>query len=112
MAVSKNLWLTMGTSSIVLDDGSIYVDLNANYEASKAPGFLMCRCDFGPTRPEGVECIGSFGKSTDGTWNARINALYDPLLDSDCRVVASGASRMDAIAALWTARHDAHRQLV
>lgn len=102
----------MSTDSIVLDDGTMYVDLNVNSAASSAPGFLMCRCYFGPTTPGGVECVGSFGKSTDGTWQARINAPYDPLLDSDCRVVASRASRMDAIAALWIARHAAHRQLV
>lgn len=102
----------MSTDSIVLDDGTMYIDLNGNYEPSSAPGFLMRRCYFGPTTPGGCECIGSFEKDSHGTWRARINAPYDPTDDSDCAVVAEGVSRLDAITALWHDRRKAHCQLI
>lgn len=103
---------SMSTDCIVLDDGTIYIDLNVNYEPSSAPGFLMRRCYFGPTTPGGCECIGSFYERSDGTWEASINAPYDPTHDSDSTVVVEGVSRMDAIAALWHDRHNAHCQLI
>ena len=97
----------MTPDEIILDDGVFFIDLNCNYEVSSAPGFLERRCAYGPKTPGGFECIGSFDKALDGTWTADVNAPYDPVTDGDCRKVATGASRMDAIAALWRERHSA-----
>lgn len=54
------------------------------------------------------ECVGSFAKAFDGTWSASVTAAYDPETDGDARQVIEGASRMDAIAALWCERHNAY----
>lgn len=96
----------MRSSQIILDDGVFYVELNANYEDSEAPGFLHRRCAYGPTTPGGYECLGSFQKQS-GAWSADVNAPLDEDTDSDCIVVASGVSRLDAIAALWQSRSSA-----
>ena len=98
----------MTTDEIILDDGEFFIDLNCNYEASNAPGFLERRCAYNATTPGGFECVGSFDKALDGTWNASINMAYDPETDSDSRVVVDGVTRMDAITALWGARIEAH----
>ena len=74
----------MTTDKVILDDGEFYIDLNCNYEASNAPGFLERRCPYSATTPGGFECIGSFGKALDGTWKADVNAPYDP--DTDGRL--------------------------
>lgn len=97
----------MSTNKIILDDGKFYIDLNVNYESSTAPGFLSHRCALGPATPGGFECVGGFQKSTDGTWCANINAHYDSETDGDSEVVTQGVTRMDAIAALWSARNQA-----
>ncbi len=88
----------------LLDDGEFYIELNCNSEPSVAPGFLHRRCGYGATTPSGYECIGSFQKRVDGTWSADVNAPLDQETDSDCLVLATGVSRMDAIAALWQGR--------
>ena len=98
----------MEKDQVILDDGEFFIDLNCNYEASNAPGFLERRCPYSATTPGGFECIGSFDKAVDGTWRADVNAPYDPATDGDCRIVAQGVSRLDAIAALWRERHTAH----
>lgn len=97
----------MSSNQIILDDGKFFMSLNVNYEASIAPGFLSRRCALGPGTPGGYECVGSFQKSTDETWSANINAHCDPETDGDSEVVAKGVTRLDAIAALWTARTQA-----
>ena len=97
----------MSHDQIILDDGTFYIDLNVNYKSHEAPGFLSRRCALRPTTPGGYECVGSFQKSADGAWGANINAHYDSNTDSDCKVVAEGVTRMDAIAALWLARKQA-----
>lgn len=97
----------MSKGQIVLDDGVFYIELNDNHKASIAPGFLQRRCPHGLTTPGGFECVGSFDRSLDDTWQASVNAPYDPETDSDSKTVAEGVSRMDAIAALWAARKSA-----
>lgn len=97
----------MAKDQIILDDDEYFIDLNCNYEATIAPGFLQRRCAYGLTTPAGFECVGSFDKALDGTWNASVNAPYDPETDGDSLAVAEGVSRMDAIAALWAARKSA-----
>lgn len=98
----------MKTDLVILDDGEFFIDLNCNYKASNAPGFLERRCAYSATAPGGFECVGGFDKAPDGTWRAYVNAPYDPETDGDCRRVIEGASRMDAIAALWRERHNAY----
>jgi len=101
----------MKADQIILDDGRFFIDLNCNYAASDAPGFLSLRCFAGPTTPGGFECLGSFNKTTDGTtWEARVSAPYDSEIDSDSRTVITGVSRMEAISALWRERHTAERR--
>lgn len=89
--------------TILLDDGEFYVELNENQDPAQAAGFLHRRCSFGPTTPGGNECLGSFQMKA-GAWSADVNAPLDEDTDSDCMVVATGVSRLDAIAALWQSR--------
>lgn len=98
----------MKADQIILDDSQFFINLNCNYEAANAPGFLKRRCAYSATTPGGFECVGSFDRAPDGTWNASINTVYDPEADSDACVVAEGSSRIDAIAALWRERHRVH----
>ena len=97
----------------ILDDGEYYVELNVNYPPEDAPGFLQRRCYVGITTPGGYECIGRFDRSPRGTWQASIDAPYDPVSQSDTRSLGQHRSRLDAIAALWSARREAfcrHRE--
>lgn len=97
----------MATDHIILDDGSFYVELNANSEPSQAPGFLQRRCAHSQTTPGGYECVGSFQRRADGQWSADVNAAYDPATDGDCLSLGLFKNRMDAITALWQRRHEA-----
>jgi hypothetical protein len=97
----------------ILDDGEYYVELNVNYPPEDAPGFLQRRCYVGVTTPGGYECVGSFERNAAGNWQASIDAAYDPKTDSDRRRLGEYPTRLDAIAALWSARRDAfcrHRE--
>jgi hypothetical protein len=92
----------------ILDDGEYYVQLNVNFPPADAPGFLQRRCYVGVTTPDGYECVGSFERSARGGWRASIDAPYDPVTGSDCHSLGEHRSRLDAIAALWSARRQAH----
>lgn len=96
----------MAIDQIIIDDGSFYIELNGNYEADQAPGFLQRRCAYGTTTPGGYECVGSFQRRA-GQWSADVSAPYDPATDGDCLSLGLFANRMDAIAALWKRRHEA-----
>lgn len=98
----------MSDGQIILDDGKFYIQLNVNYPAPNAPGFLLRRCAFGLTTPGGYECLGSFQKESDGSWSADVNAPYDEDTDSDCEMLTRKVSRLDAIAALWAGRANAY----
>ena len=91
----------------ILDDGEYYVELNVNFPASDAPGFLQRRCYVGVTTPGGYECVGGFERNARGLWQASIDAAYDPTTGSDSRLLGQHRSRLDAIAALWSARRRA-----
>lgn len=97
----------MVIDQIIIDDGSFYIELNGNYDADQAPGFLQRRCAYGPTTPGGHECVGSFHCRPSGQWTADLSAAYDPATDGDCLSLGLFTSRMDAIAALWLRRHEA-----
>ena len=91
----------------ILDDGEYYVELNDNYPPAEAPGFLQRRCYVGVTTPGGYECVGGFERNARGLWQASIDAAYDPTTGSDSRLLGQHRSRLDAIAALWSARRRA-----
>lgn len=94
--------------AVVLDDGSFYVELYADDQTAEAAGFLQRRCYVGVTTPGGYECIGSFERDVvRGGWRALVDQAYEPSSDSDCRQVGRFAQRLDAIVALWGARHSA-----
>lgn len=94
---------------VLLDDGEFYVERNANFDRDTANGFLHRRCAVSLTAPGGYECIGSYERRPGGTWNASINASYDPETDSDSRELGDTfKTNVEAIAALWSARHEAY----
>lgn len=99
---------TIKSPCIILDDAIYYIELNCNYEASSAPGFLHRRCTVGVTTPGGYECIGSFDKDYRGMWNASIDTIFDPETDSDATGLGDFDQRLDAIVALWSARRSAY----
>jgi len=95
-------------SATILDDGDFYVELNCNDSSAAAAGFLQRRCYVGVTTPGGYECIGSFERDVLGRWRASIDAVYDEQTGSDSRTLGCFADRLDAIVALWAARHAAY----
>jgi hypothetical protein len=97
---------THGT--VIADDGEYYIELNGNYGAAEAPGFLQRRCYTGVTTPGGYECVGSFERDAQGLWQASIDAPYDEETDSDSRSLGHFAERMNAIVTLWGKRHEAY----
>jgi len=98
----------LNPSGKLLDDGEFYVALNENQAPDIASGFLERRCFVSPSAPNGFECIGSFAMLGDGTWEAKITKVYNPLDDSDCELVATGVQRLDAVIALWLSRREAY----
>lgn len=92
---------------VLLDDGEFFVQHNVNYPPTAGNGFLMRRCCYGVTTPEGAECVGGYDLKLDGKWLADIAAPYDEETDTDCRVIGRFENRLDAIHALWTHRREA-----
>jgi hypothetical protein len=93
---------------VVLDDHEFYVCLNDSQAADIACGFLERRCFVSTSAPAGFECVGSFFMRADGTWSAHIAKASDHIDESDFTVVTEGVERLDAIVALWRARHQAY----
>ena len=93
--------------TLILDDGEYYVVLAAHQAADGAVGFLQRRCAVSEDTPNGLECLGAFTPFNSGGWSARISTEFDPRTVEECRVVASGVARLDAIAALWQSRRNA-----
>ena len=56
----------------------------------------------------GYECVGRFELNAQGHWAVSINAPYRDDSGGGRRDLGELAHRLDAIAALWGARHDAH----
>lgn len=50
----------------ILDDGEYYIELNVNFPAADAPGFLQRRCYVGVTTPGGYECVGKLPTRRSG----------------------------------------------
>lgn len=94
--------------SIVLDDGSFFIDLDLDHPKAQAPGFLMRRRLDAGSAGISYECVGRFAPALDDSWQA---TLYHPrdLRTQQCeQVVATHCSRMASIVALWRSRHGAH----
>lgn len=94
---------------VLLDDGNFSVSVRegAGDDATAPRGYLQHRCYEGVTTPDGYECVGMF-EPEGSRWVARTDATYDPRTGADCRRLGRFASRVDAVAALWAARHKAH----
>lgn len=98
-------------SLLLLDDGTYYIERNSNGDPKTTNGFLQRRCSIGTTTPGGYECLGSYDRAPSGEWRASINAAYDANSDSDARELGRFKRNVEAIAALWKARHEAHTRL-
>lgn len=72
----------------------------------------MVRVDTAPGAPAAYECLGSFTKSSDGTWGSTIHASADIVPNCSRLRVAHATRRVDAICQLWLQRHRALRQVV
>jgi hypothetical protein len=90
-----------------LDDGRYVLTISEHDGASVDFGELECRCPISAETPKGLRCIGTFFADGHGAWSARIATRFDPATYSDSVEVVAGASRLDAIAAAWQARHRA-----
>lgn len=90
-----------------IDDGRYFIEWNKNYERDRGNGFLLVRCHFGLTAPQGFTPAGGYEQLPNGFWLADVNAPYDEDLDSDVRRLGEYATRNEAIAALWEARETA-----
>lgn len=88
---------------ILLDDGEYFIQHNANYPLESSNGFLMKRRSFGE-----ADAIGGYDCQIEGKWHVDVTASWDDETETDCRTVGSFDDRLDAIAALWLARHEAH----
>ena len=94
--------------ALVLDDGQFYVELQDPGQG--AAGFLQRRCYEGATSPDGYECVGTCQREDGGAWLAQLDAAYDAQSGSACKVLGPYRERLDAIVALWSARHRARRR--
>jgi hypothetical protein len=93
--------------TILLDDGEYFIALGAGREQAVAAGFLEHRCARSDAAPRGAECVGAFFGGPEGTWSARIASAADGHPEVEYDTIVAGAKRLDAIVALWLARHDA-----
>ena len=99
---------------ILLDDGEFYIERNPNADLSQGNGFLKRRCKTTRQAPGGWDVIGGYSLDIAGKWRADINieppnrpdGQWEP--EEECRVLGVFDNRLDAVAALWMERHDAH----
>lgn len=87
---------------IMLDDGEYFIQHNENYPLENGNGFLMKRRALGE-----ADAIGGYEFKIDGKWHVDVTTAWDEETDSDCRMVGVFDERLDAIPALWLARHTA-----
>lgn len=91
---------------VLLEDEKFLVEHNGNYSLDKGNGFLLERCDYSLTTPEGIKCIGGYDQKLDGTWTADSVRRPDEDNDSDAHPLGVFATRNEAITALWLDRHN------
>ncbi|WP_287919353.1 hypothetical protein [Comamonas sp.] len=88
---------------IVLDDSKYFLILLLSLEIkdSEAPAYLHMR------GLKGQECLGHCWQQLDGSWDARLNVIYDDATNSDSLLIGSFDHRVDAIIHLWQRRKQA-----
>lgn len=99
---------------VLLDDGEFYIEHNATCELTQGNGFLHRRCQLSRCTPGGYDVVGGYELRWEGKWRAdisiqppdRADGEWEP--EDECRVLGHFVDRLDAIAALWLARHDAY----
>lgn len=82
---------------IIQDDGELFLVLSPHYPAAQAPGFLMRRC---PDNGQDSKVVGGFQQDANG-WHCDIHGLHETETDI---VLATNASRIDAMVTLWRNR--------
>lgn len=92
---------------ILLDDGEFFVEHNVNYPLNHGNGFLMRRCEISRRFPGGVEAIGGYDLKFDDKWHADVCKPWDEETETDSIMLGAFEDRLDAIATLWLARHQA-----
>lgn len=106
--------LAAGTApdeKILLDDGEYFIQHNVNYAIDRGNGFLMKRVPVSHSAPGGEIVIGEYDCKLDGKWLVDVRAPWDEIAETDCRVLGNFADRLDAIATLWLARHEAYAHI-
>jgi hypothetical protein len=93
---------------ILQDDGLYYIERNCNGDPDTTNGFLQHRCPVTATTPGGYECVGSYERNLSGTWRASIDVPYVEDSDIETQEFGPFGTRIEAIAALWIARHSAY----
>jgi UDP-N-acetylglucosamine 2-epimerase len=96
---------------MLLDDGRYFV-VTASGGLQSNAGFLERRCAVSAATPDGSECLGAYVLGLNGDWEARISTKFNIASSSDCMIVEISNDRLDAIVALWRARHGAERETV
>jgi hypothetical protein len=96
------------TRRTLLDDMVYLVVLDDRRSPDIADGVLERRCLTSSSTPAGSAGVGGFAMLRDGTWTAWISAPSATQSGADRRIVATGVERMEAVVALWRARHDAY----
>ena len=97
--VDKNL--------ILQEDGEFLVEINCNGNPETTNGFLMRRCGFSLTSPEGLECVGGYQRLLSGKWVSDVHRVPEDPDDGDITPLGEFDTRNAAVAALWDARHTA-----
>ena len=99
----------MSSEELVLkEDWDFRVEVNCNGNPDTTNGFLLRRCGFSLTSPEGLECVGGYARDVRGKWVSDIHCLPQEEDDTDIEPLGSFDTRDAAVAALWDARQRAY----
>lgn len=101
--MGERIHLTQTEEMIVLDDSKYFMILLLSLEIkdSEAPAYLHVRGLKGP------DCLGHCWQQADGSWDARLNVIYDDASNSDSVLLGNFDHRVDAIIHLWQQRKQA-----
>jgi hypothetical protein len=95
-------------SLLLKEDSEYHVEINCNGNPDTTNGFLMRRCNFSLTSPEGLTCVGGYQRDTAGKWISDIHRQPDGPDDSDIEPLGSFDTRDEAVSVMWAARHRAY----
>lgn len=93
---------------LLREDDDFFIEVNINGNPETTNGFLLRRCAYSLTSPEGVECVGGYDKDPAGLWRADISKPLDSETDSDVEQLGTFDTRDLAVEALWQARSNAY----